>query len=96
MDTPRFEWDSAKDFQNFAKHGVSFVEAQRAFADERCVVVGDLAHSHGELRFFCIGRVEKGILTVRFTRRLDVIRIIGAGFWRKGKVLYERENSLYR
>ncbi len=92
----RFEWDPDKDPENFAKHGVSFVQAQAAFADERCVIAYDAAHSLGETRYFCFGRIENGILTVRFTRRLGVIRIIGAGFWRKGKAIYERENSLHR
>lgn len=54
----------------------------------------DLAHSAGEQRYYCIGRVESGILTVRFTWRSEVIRIIGAGYWRKGKAIYERQNSL--
>jgi uncharacterized protein len=96
MDAVRFEWNPAKDFENFAKHGVSFFEAQAAFADERRVVVEDLAHSAGEPRYYCLGRVGDGILTVRFTVRSGVIRIIGAGFWRSGKAIYERENSLYR
>ena len=96
MDVIRFEWDPAKDLDNFTKHGVSFFEAQLAFADERCVVVDDADHSESEPRYYCFGRVEGGILTVRFTRRSDIIRIVGAGFWRKGKAFYERENSLYR
>jgi uncharacterized DUF497 family protein len=96
MDVTRFEWDPAKDFENVAKHGVSFFEAQLAFADERCVIIEDPVHSADEPRYFCIARVERGILTVRFTWRLNVVRIFGAGFWRKGKVRYEREGSLYR
>ena len=96
MDVVRFEWDPDKDSENYAKHGVSFTEAQVAFADERCVFIEDLVHSAEEPRYYGIGRIDKGILTVRFTLRSDVIRIIGAGFWRKGKVIYERENSLYR
>jgi hypothetical protein len=96
MDVVQFEWDPDKDSENFAKHGVSFFEAQAAFADERRVFVEDPAHSTSEPRYYCLGRVEKGVLTVRFTWRLGVIRIIGAGFWRKGKARYERENSLYR
>ncbi len=96
MEIVRFEWDPGKDFENFAKHGVSFFEAQLAFADERCIVVRDADHSVSEPRYYCFGRVERGILTVRFTMRADVIRIIGAGFWRKGKAIHERENSLYR
>jgi uncharacterized DUF497 family protein len=96
MDAIRFEWDSAKDFENFAKHGVSFFEAQAAFSDVRRVLVEDLAHSAGEARYYCLGRVDRGILTVRFTIRSGAIRIIGAGFWRKGKALYERENAIHR
>ncbi|MDD5422490.1 MAG: BrnT family toxin, partial [Candidatus Omnitrophica bacterium] len=30
------------------------------------------------------------IVTVRFTRRGNKIRIIGAGYWRKGRKYYEK------
>lgn len=96
MDVARFEWDPDKDSENISKHGVSFVDAQRAFADERRIIVEDSLHSGGEARYHCIGRVDAGILTVIFTFRSEVVRVISAGFWRKGKVRYERENSLYR
>jgi len=33
------------------------------------------------------------VVTVRFTYREGVIRIIGAGLWRKGRGIYERENQ---
>ena len=36
------------------------------------------------------------MLTVRFTYRNRVIRIIGAGYWRKGKRIHEQENQLHR
>jgi len=96
MDFARFEWDPAKDLENLRKHGISFLEAQEAFSDERRVIGDDLAHSTNERRYYCIGRIDKGIATVRFAWREGVVRIIGAGIWRKGKVTYERENSLYR
>lgn len=96
MDIPHFEWDPEKEIQNIAKHGVSFREAQEAFADDRRVIAEDMEHSDGEPRCFCFGRVERGILTVRYTMRDGFIRIIGAGFWRKGRVIYERQSSLYR
>jgi uncharacterized DUF497 family protein len=51
----------------------------------------NVKHSGEEERFYCIGKIDKGILTVRFTYRKDIIRIIGAGFWRKGKKVYESE-----
>jgi hypothetical protein len=40
-------------------------------------------------------RAGEGILTVRFTYRREVIRIIGAGYWRKGREIYERENQVH-
>ncbi len=95
MKKARFEWDTRKDSDNQEKHGIAFSMAQLAFADPRRVIAEDTAHSETEKRFYCFGEVEGGILTVRFTYRSGVIRIIGAGYWRKGKVIYERENKIY-
>lgn len=64
--------------------------------DPSRVIAEDLEHSEGEKRHFCFGEVEGGILTVRFTYRGGVIRIFGAGYWRKGKAIYERENKIHR
>lgn len=91
-----FEWDSTKDEENQEKHGVSFTKAQFAFADPRRVIAQDLAHSSSEKRQYCFGWVDGGVLTVRFTFRDDMIRIFGAGYWRKGRRLYEQENKIYR
>jgi uncharacterized protein len=95
MSRTRFEWDEAKDRANQSKHGLSFSEAQFAFADPQRVIAKDLAHSKEEQRFYCFGRLGEGIATVRFTHRNKVIRIIGAGYWRKGKQIYERENQIH-
>ena len=89
-----FEWDSAKDRLNVEKHGVPFAIAQFAFADPRRVIAQDLSHSGKEERFYCFGHVEGAILTVRFTYREGVIRIFGAGYWRRGKRIYERTNQI--
>jgi uncharacterized protein len=91
-----FEWDQNKDLENQQKHGVAFLLAQYAFADPRRVIAEDLQHSESEARYFCFGEVEGGILTVRFTFRGGVIRIFGAGYWRKGKAVYERENQIHK
>ena len=93
MRKTRLEWDTEKDEENQKKHGISFALAQYAFADPKRVIAEDIAHSKTEKRYFCFGEVDGGILTVRFTYRSDVIRIFGAGYWRKGKVIYEREND---
>jgi len=89
---PTFEWDDAKDRINRAKHGVSFALAQMAFFDPRRVIAEDLAHSATEPRYFCFGKVGDGIMTVRFTYRARRIRIFGAGYWTKGKRIYEQQN----
>ena len=90
-----FEWDSAKDLMNQDKHGVSFALAQLAFLDPLRVILEDLEHSDSEIRQYCLGSVAGGIMTVRFTYRSKKIRIIGTGYWRKGKKIYERENKIH-
>ena len=90
-----FEWDESKALANLSKHGVPFDLAQYAFADPNRVIADDHAHSTKEKRCFCFGQVGAGILTVRFTLRADLIRIIGAGYWRNGKAIYERENQIH-
>jgi len=90
----KFEWDDNKNKINQERHSVSFLEAQYAFADPLRVIAKDQEHSETEERLFCIGKVDKGVMTVRFTYRNNVIRIIGAGFWRKGRALYEQENKI--
>jgi len=96
MSKARLEWDSDKDLENQRKHSVSFAEAQFASADPRRVIAEDLSHSEEEKRYYCFGQVNGGVLTVRFTYRSGVIRILGAGYWRKGRTIYERDNRLHR
>ena len=95
METTRFEWDSSKDRINAQKHGVPFRLAQLAFLDVRRVILLDEEHSQEEMRFYCLGRVGDGIMTVRFTYRGNTIRLIGAGYWRKGKKIYEEQNQIH-
>jgi uncharacterized protein len=89
-----FEWDESKNSENQKKHMLSFDEAQYAFFDPDRVIAFDVGHSHDEKRFYCFGRLESGIVTVRFTYRGAKIRIIGAGYWRKGRDVYEKENKV--
>lgn len=94
MSEATFEWDPGKDAENQRRHGVAFKKAQHAFADPGRVIAKDVSHSREEVRFFCFGKLEGGILTVRFTYRDGKIRIFGAGYWRKGKKVYEQENQI--
>jgi len=91
--TANFEWDENKNKQNQAKHGISFELAQYAFADPNRIFAQDISHSHTEDRYFCFGRVGTGVVTVRFTYRAQIIRIFGAGYWRKGLKIYETANG---
>ena len=91
-----FEWDEEKNKKNQIKHGVSFIDAQRAFFDPDRVIAEDTAHSVEEDRYYCIGHVGEGILSVRFTYRGKIIRFYGAGYWRKGRKIYEEQNKIHR
>jgi len=90
------EWDEAKNEANQEKHGISFEDAQSVFFDKNRVIALDKSHSTKvEVRYYCFGKVDGEILTVRFTYRKDKIRIFGAGYWRKGKRIYEEENKIH-
>lgn len=88
-----FIWNPAKERDNLRKHGVDFFTAAKAFTDPGRKVFMDSKHSVKEERFFCIGKVNNRVLTVRFTYRGGKIRIIGAGYWRKGEKHYEKSQD---
>ena len=91
-----FEWDADKDRENQRKHGISFALAQIAFVDPNRIILEDLDHStKDEKRYYCLGFVADGVMTVRFVYRKNKIRIFGAGYWRKGKKIYEKENKIH-
>ena len=87
----KFEWDKSKAHKNELNHGIDFYTAALAFLDPKRIIAVDEAHSVNEPRFYCIGRIGRRILTVRFTPRKNRIRMIGAGFWRQGRKLYEKK-----
>ena len=87
----RFEWDERKNKANIQKHGVSFEEARQAFLDPKRKIRFNEKHSESEKRFFCFGKVGSRIMTVRFVMRGEDIRMIGAGYWREGRKLYEND-----
>jgi len=90
IDKVLFEWDESKNLINHRKHGVTFFEAQYAFYDAGRVIAEDLEHSHSEPRVYCFGKVDGEVMTVRFTYRHNRVRLIGAGYWRKGRKIYEQ------
>ena len=79
----KFEWHPPKAESNLAKHGVSFAEAQEAFADDYGVVIRDEHNSISEVRYRLIGGSQSRLLVVTYTMREDelgqeVIRLISA------------------
>ena len=93
--SPDFEWDEKKSEENLEKHGVSFDDAQHAFRDSNRLIIGDTLHSTDEKRWFCVGNIGTGIVTVRFTMRGTRIRIFGAGYWRKMRRLGSTTCGMY-
>src|SRR5687768_2387960 len=76
-----FEWDPSKARANQRKHGVSFEEAQTAFADERGLIIHDPDHSDLEDRFVLLGLSStlRALVVCHCYRSGDrVIRIISA------------------
>jgi uncharacterized protein len=76
----KFEWDATKAASNQRQHGVSFEEAETAFADERGRLIADPDHSDEEDRFILMGMsVHLRLLVVcHCYRHGDTIRIISA------------------
>lgn len=90
-----FEWDLSKEVKNIRKHGVTFSEAVESFLDPRGFQVVDTKHSVREKRSFWVGRLSTGrVLTTRFTKRGEKIRIIGAAEWRRFRRLYDARTKL--
>ena len=89
----KFEWDAQKEQENIQKHELDFYTSVLTFLDPNRIIAIDEKHSSNEERLFCIGRIGRKVATVRFTKRKYRIRIIGSGFWRAGKELYESQKK---
>jgi uncharacterized DUF497 family protein len=75
----QFEWDAAKAAANRRKHGVSFAEAETAFADPSKLEFFDEEHSDTEDRYRLIGMSTAGrLLAVSYTDGDEATRIISA------------------
>jgi uncharacterized DUF497 family protein len=76
----RFDWDPAKAAKNVGRHRPTFEEATEVFAPgsvfmERAIM------RNGELRWFRVGEIVRGVVVVVWTERVgDTVRIISARF----------------
>lgn len=72
------EFDQKKATSNLKKHGVTFDEAASALLDPMALVRKD-EDANNELRFLLVGMSNNGhLLTVCYTLRVEVIRLISA------------------
>jgi len=72
------EFDQTKAASNLKKHGVSFDDAASALLDTMALVRED-EDAKDELRFLLVGMSNMGrLLTVCYTLRASVIRLISA------------------
>lgn len=85
-----FEWDPKKEAEVRRRQGVSFEEAALVFFDGNRLEVYDGTYSGGEHRFKTTGWSDRRILTVIYTERGDVTRIINA--WKA--TFRERQNYI--
>ncbi len=74
----RFEWDTQKNRDNIAKHGIRFEDAARIF-EGPIVSLVDERDDYGEAREISIGMIDAiAVVTVVHTDRNGRVRIISA------------------
>lgn len=69
------EWDEKKNRSNFAKHGLSFEDAEQVFSGP-CVSFEDERFDYGERRFITLGFLEGRLVVVAHSPRGEATRII--------------------
>jgi uncharacterized DUF497 family protein len=89
----QFEWNPSKESENLEKHGVDFSTVGIAWSDHDRLIFRYPGMVRDELRWQFTGYDGRGILTVRFTIRSGSIRVIGAGYWRKQRRIYEAKKK---
>jgi uncharacterized protein len=88
-----FEWDEDKNEANLAKHGIDFDEASEVFYEP---LVVRRSNRNNEERWIAIGRSNDRIISVIFTRRNELIRIISARHPRPNEERAYRDASMGR
>jgi uncharacterized protein len=74
----KFEWDDVKDAANYAKHGVTFDHARRAFKDAFSTGEIDDRFDYDEDRFTLTGMVDGVLIIVAYVEHDQRVRIITA------------------
>ena len=86
-----FDWDLGNAAKN-AKHQVEMEEAEEVFFNKPLLWNFDEKHSEVENRWVALGRTARRNLTVVFTVRRKLIRIISARTMnKKERAIYEKQ-----
>jgi len=78
MEHVQFEWDNNKNKLNMANHEIDFNDVMDVFLDDHRIVRQDKRKDYGESRYKAIGKLGPYVLSVIYTVRNDVTRIISA------------------
>ena len=70
-----FEWDEVKDARNHRERGIGFADGTRIFAGKVVEQIDD-RRDYGEERLKATGAYGHALLTVVYTQRGDIRRII--------------------
>ncbi len=92
MPTPPswIEWDDRKAEANQRKHGVSFALAESFPFETAIEAIDPESDEHGEEHYHALGKIDRTIYALVYTRRRDKIRVISL---RKAT---PREREVYR
>ena len=71
------EWDPAKNWSNFRKHGINFEQVKAVFEDPARIDEYD-DRDYGEDRWIVIGAVGSVVVHVVYTIRNEDVRLITA------------------
>lgn len=85
-----FEFDPKKSKNNFEKHGIDFIAAQRIFDDEALAIIKGA--SSNETRYMAIGLLDGKLWTAVYNWRNVNIRLISARRARKSEIWAYEEN----
>ena len=87
-----FQWDEGNVNKNLHKHHVENWESEQIFFNEPLIIFDDPKHSYIEKRWAAFGKTDAGRrLTVIFTKRNSLIRVISArDMNRKERMFYEK------
>ena len=87
-----FQWDEGNINKNLYKHNVENWECEQVYFNEPLIILDDPKHSYAEKRWAAFGKTDAGrMLTVIFTKRGSIIRVISAkDMKRKERIFYEK------